>query len=161
MQPIGLYLSVRFILQSTFNHLRGLYLETIAFTYLLRPPLWSRGIIVASYLTGPGSIPGLVSIPGSGFFCGFSSVVRQMSGKLRSRQFPDIIGHHNHKNHSLRSPMSSDVDALYNLIYTTTLIVISHTHTHTHIYIYLYIYIYIYIYYTHCLLPTSSHRLVV
>ena len=33
-------------------------------------------------------------IPGWGFFRGFPSAIRQMSGKLRSQPSPDIIGHH-------------------------------------------------------------------
>ena len=71
------------------------YINTIlTFT---RPPQWSRGNIVASHLAGPGSIPGRVSFPGWGFFLGFSSAVRRMSGKRRLHPSPDNIGHHNHK----------------------------------------------------------------
>ena len=62
----------------------------------IRPPLWSRGNIVASHLAGPDSIPSRVSFCGWGFFRGFSSIVRQMSGKPRPHPSPDIIGHHNH-----------------------------------------------------------------
>ena len=59
---------------------------------VLWPPLWSRGNIVASHPANPCSIPGRVRVPG----WGFSSTVRQMSGKLRLHLSPDIIGHHNH-----------------------------------------------------------------
>ena len=44
--------------------------------------LWSRGNIVASHLAGPGSIPVRVSLPGFGFFPGFSTTLRQISENL-------------------------------------------------------------------------------
>ena len=47
-------------------------------------------------LTFPGFDPGRVSFPCWGFR-GFSSTVRQMSGKLRPHPSPDIIGYHNHQ----------------------------------------------------------------
>ena len=59
--------------------------------------LWSMDNIIASHLAGLGSIPGLVSFPGWGFFWGYSSTVRQMSGKLRPHPPLDIIGHHNNQ----------------------------------------------------------------
>ena len=34
------------------------------FFFSKRPPLWSKGNIVASHLAGPGSIPSRVSFPG-------------------------------------------------------------------------------------------------
>ena len=62
-----------------------------------RPPLWSRGNIVASHLAYPGSIPGHVSFPGWGFSRSFSSTIRQMSGNVRPNPSSDITDHHNHK----------------------------------------------------------------
>ena len=40
---------------------------------------------------GPRSIPGQDKFPGWGFFRGFCSPVRQMSGKLRPPRFPNTI----------------------------------------------------------------------
>ena len=66
-------------------------------TSVKRPPQWSRGNMVASHLAGLGSIPSQVNFPGWGFFWGFSSTIRQMSGKLGPQTSLEIIGHHNHK----------------------------------------------------------------
>ena len=63
------------------------------FGEILQPLLWSRGNIVVFRLAGPGSIPSWASFPG----WGFSSIVRQMSGKFSSHPSLDIIGHHNHQ----------------------------------------------------------------
>ena len=52
---------------------------------------------VSSHLAGKDSIPNRASFPDLGFFCSFSSTVRQLSGKLRSHPSPDIIDHHSHK----------------------------------------------------------------
>ena len=46
-----------------------------------KPPLWSRGTIVASQLAGPGSTP-VGPVFRLWFFRCFSSTVRRMSGKL-------------------------------------------------------------------------------
>ena len=80
------------------------------------PPLLSRGNIIASHLVGLGLTPDQVSFPNWGFFWGFSSTIRQMSGKLRPHLSPDIIGYHNNKDHSFRAPTTSDVDAPWNII---------------------------------------------
>ena len=72
-------------------------LDWLLISYSCWPPLWSRGKIIASHLAGSGSIPDRVSFPGWGFLRGFSSTIRQMSGKLRPQPSPDIIGHHNHQ----------------------------------------------------------------
>ena len=53
---------------------------------------WSRGNIKRVRFD-----PGRVSFSSWGFFRGFSSTVRQMSGKSRPHPSPDNIGHHNHK----------------------------------------------------------------
>ena len=80
---------------------------------------WSQyrgagGSMCACHAAGPGSIPDRDKFFGWGFFRGFSSPVRQMSGNFRPPWFPEYhlarisFGHHNH---SLRAPMTSDVDA--------------------------------------------------
>ena len=79
------------------------------------------GTMRACHAAGPGSIPGRDKFPGWGFFRGYSSPVRQMSGSFRPPWFPEnhlaiIIIHH----HSLRGPMTWDVDAAYHLKYTYT-----------------------------------------
>ena len=57
-------------------------------------PLWSRGNIMASHAVGPGSILGLVSFLVKGFFRGFPSTVRQMSGNLGHNRPRLSYGHH-------------------------------------------------------------------
>ena len=52
-----------------------------------RPPLRSRGKVVASHLADPGSTP-VESV-----FLGFPSTLTQMTGKLSRHQSPGIIGH--------------------------------------------------------------------
>ena len=95
----------------------------------------SGGTMRVCHAAGPGSIPGRDKFPGWGFFWGFSSLVRQMSGRFRppkvSKYHLAIIFIHNH---SLRTPMTWDVDAPWNLKYT---------------YIYIYIYTYTYCECTH------------
>ena len=49
------------------------------------------GIMRACHAAGPGSIPGRDRFPGWGFFRGFSSPVRQMSGGFRPPRSPNII----------------------------------------------------------------------
>ena len=63
---------------------------------LLVPVLWVHrcgpgGSMRASHAAGPGSIPGRDKFHGWGFFRGFSSPVRQMSGSFRSSRSPNII----------------------------------------------------------------------
>ena len=68
------------------------------FNIVLSTVIWDlRGNIFVSHPASPGSLPGRVSFRRWGFFRGFYSTVRQMSGKLRPHLFPDIIGHHIHK----------------------------------------------------------------
>ena len=81
--------------------LRGCSATDIIYIYFLISPSQdkipgaplSRSNIVASHLAGAGLIPGWDRFPGWGFFQGFSSTVRQMMGKLRHHQSPDIIDH--------------------------------------------------------------------
>ena len=82
-----------------------------------------RSNIVSSHLAGPGSIPGGVSFSDWGFLRGFSSSVRQMSGKLRPHLSPDIIGYHNH--HKSFHTGANDL-----LCWRT--FKKKHTHTHTY-----------------------------
>ena len=49
------------------------------------------GSMRACHAADPGSIPGRVKFPGWGFFGGFSSPVRQMSGSFRPPRSPNII----------------------------------------------------------------------
>ena len=55
------------------------------------PPLWLMGCVQSSHAAGPGSIPGRDKLPRWGFFWGFSSPLRQMSGNFRPLWSPDII----------------------------------------------------------------------
>ena len=74
-----------------------------------RPALWSRSNIAASHLADPDSIPDRTSYPGWDFFRGFSSTVRcqENLGRIHPRiTFVVVI-----KNHFIRVPMTSDVDA--------------------------------------------------
>ena len=50
----------------------------------------------ACHAAGPGSIPGRDKFPGRGFFRGFSSPVRQMSGSFRPQGPRISSGHHHH-----------------------------------------------------------------
>ena len=49
------------------------------------------GSMRACHAAGPGSIPDHDKFPGWGFFRGFSSPVRQMSGNFRPTKSPNII----------------------------------------------------------------------
>ena len=51
----------------------------------------ASGSMRACHAAGPGSIPGRDRFPGWGFFQGFSSPVRQMSGNFRPTSSPNII----------------------------------------------------------------------
>ena len=81
--------------------------QIAAKAFINRPPLWSRGNIVASHPAGPDSISGRVSFPGSDIFLGFSFNV----GRTLAPSIPDIIGHHNKKKF-IRAAMTFDVYAL-------------------------------------------------
>ena len=65
-------------------------------TYSNRPPLWSRGNVLAYRPADPGSFP-VGSVPWLRFYRGFSSTVRRMSKKSRPHLSPDIIMHYNHE----------------------------------------------------------------
>ena len=49
----------------------------------------ANGSMRACHAVGPGSIPGRVRFPGWGFFRGYSSPVRQMSGNFRPPKVPE------------------------------------------------------------------------
>ena len=49
------------------------------------------GSMCTCHAAGPGSIPSRDKFPGWGFFRGFSSPVRQMSGSFRPPRSPNII----------------------------------------------------------------------
>ena len=51
----------------------------------------TSGSMRACHAAGPGSIPGRDKFPGRGFFRGFSSPVRRMSGSFRPPGSPNII----------------------------------------------------------------------
>ena len=56
----------------------------------------TSGSMRACHAAGPGSIPGRDKFPGWGFFGGFSSPVRRMSGSFRTISPRISFAHHNH-----------------------------------------------------------------
>ena len=95
----------------------------VVFAALLVHSCGAGGIMRACYAAGPGSIPDRDKFPGWGFFRGFSSPVRQMSGSLKPPRSPNIIW-----------PSLSSLIIHYGRQWPEMLThpKTSHTHTHTH-----------------------------